>query len=62
MSRDFSNGCAFLYLVGWLIMIICWINNIIDLIYCDFEAPFNEEVIHAIGIVVPPASLITCWF
>lgn len=29
---------------------------------CDFEAPFKCEVSHAIGVFMPPASIITVWF
>ena len=29
---------------------------------CNFEAPYKCEVIHGIGVVLPPTSLITMWF
>ena len=62
MSRDVGDGCAFFSVTIWLAIIICWINNLIDLFNCDFEGPFKEEVVHLIGVFIPPASVITCWF
>ncbi len=29
---------------------------------CDFESNYKCEAIHAIGVIVPPASLVTVWF
>ena len=29
---------------------------------CDFEANYKCEAIHGVGVIVPPASLITMWF
>lgn len=37
-----------------------WVQNLIKLTDCDFEAPFKAEVIHAIG-VIPPVGAITGW-
>ena len=40
---------------------VCWIVNIIQLISCDFEPSYKEEVIKAIGLIGPAAG-ITVWF
>jgi len=40
---------------------VCWIVNIIQLINCDFEPSYKEEVIKAIGLIGPTAG-ITVWF
>ena len=45
----------------WLFFAVCWIVNLVKLLRCDFDAPYREEIIHAIGLVVAPASIITCW-
>ena len=29
---------------------------------CDFEPNYKCEVIHGIGVLIPPASLFTVWF
>jgi Tfp pilus assembly protein PilV len=37
-----------------------WVKNIIKLSNCDFEAPYQSEVIHGIGIV-PIIGAVTGW-
>lgn len=46
----------------YLYMFIAWLANLIQLIGCDWASPYKEEVIHAIGLFIFPASMITCWF
>ena len=46
----------------WLSVIICWIINVVKFIQCDFASPYKEEIIHLIGILIPPSSVITVWF
>ena len=29
---------------------------------CDFESNYKCEAIHGIGVIIPPASIITVWF
>lgn len=67
MSRE-NKGCLMAILGGNLFilllhiaMIITWIINLIQLLRCDFQEPWREEIIHAIGLI-PYASLITVWF
>ncbi len=60
--NETSDGCAFLSLIIWAIMIITWIINLVKLFNCDFDTPFKEEIIHLIGVFIFPASIITCWF
>ena len=45
-----------------IISIAPYIWNGVKFASCDFEAGWKCEVIHGIGVVVPPASLITVWF
>jgi len=45
----------------WLFNIISYIVNVVKLIDCDFESPYKEEFIHAIGLI-PGLSMFTCWF
>lgn len=65
MNIKFKNGapigCRGIVFFIWLFIITCWIFNFIKLLNCDFETPFKEEVIHLIGVFIPPASIITCW-
>jgi hypothetical protein len=45
-----------------LIWAISWAANFVKLINCDFEGPWKEEIVHAIGVVIPVASLVTVWY
>jgi len=36
--------------------------NAYKFIQCDFESDYTCEVMHGIGVFVPPASFITVWF
>jgi galactitol-specific phosphotransferase system IIC component len=36
-----------------------WVNNIVELTKCDFEAPYKAEVIRVIGITIPPVGCVT---
>ena len=39
-----------------------WCFNVAKLLDCDFETDYRCEVMHTIGVVLPPLSLITVWF
>lgn len=39
-----------------------WIWNAAKFTGCDFESNYKCEVIHGIGVFIPPASFITVWF
>jgi len=28
---------------------------------CDFESSYKCEIIHGVGLIIPPAALITVW-
>lgn len=45
----------------WLYMGGAWIVNLVKLLSCDFDAPYKEEFVHAIGMI-PGVSMVTCWF
>ncbi len=45
-----------------LMLLIFWLWNIVKFASCDFESNYRCEVIHGVGIVVPPTSIITVWF
>lgn len=48
-----------LAVIGFLVP---WIWNATKLASCDFEANYKCESIHGVGLLVPPAALITVWF
>lgn len=39
-----------------------YITNLVKLFKCDFESPWKDEVIHLLGVLIPPVSYITAWF
>lgn len=39
-----------------------WIVNAWKLSDCDFESNYRCEIIHGVGRVVPPLSIVTVWF
>lgn len=42
-----------------LAIMVSWVGNIVSLCRCDFEPPYKAEALKALGIVVPPASVVT---
>ncbi len=40
----------------------CWVMNVVKLTNCDFESDYKCEVIHGVGLIGAPVSLITVWF
>ncbi len=51
---------------GYLIFVVfaigCWIVNLIQFFNCDFNPVGKEEILHGIGIFIPPFSVISVWF
>ena len=41
---------------------LSWLVNLYRLTSCDFDMPLRCEVIHATGVVLPPAAVVTVWF
>lgn len=52
---------ALIIVIMWLFLTVSWIKNIYELTECDFESPYKCEVIHGIGIPIPPVSWISAW-
>lgn len=40
---------------------VSWLVNAYKFASCDFESPFKCEVVHGIGVFVPPSAIITVW-
>ena len=45
-----------------ILFTVMYVFNIVKFVQCDFETDYKCEVIHAVGVFVPPAALITVWF
>jgi hypothetical protein len=50
-------------LIVWVLIIACWVGNIVRLVQCDWDTSgsWKGEIVHGIGLVCPPASLGTVW-
>lgn len=59
-----NSGCATILSIVffWLLPIILWIVNLIQFFDCDFCAPYKDEAIHLVGILIPYAAYITVWY
>lgn len=55
------GGAAFAILI-WLYIGISWIVNAFAFFNCDFESSYKDEIIHGVGLFIPPLSGITVWF
>jgi len=52
-----------LLVVLWIsFSISTWIWNATKLASCDFDAPYRCELIHGVGLVLPPLAIVTAWF
>lgn len=60
--KNYSLGLLVFYILLWVYGIGSWIINLVKLFQCDFEASYKEEIIHLIGVIIAPSSMITVWF
>lgn len=61
MLNDSNDGPGCIISI-YIFFGICYIINLVKLIQCDFDAPWKEEIIHAIGTILPLAAPVTMWF
>lgn len=63
MARLTTLGKVLFYqLFIWIFFIVCWVWNLIKFIKCDFAPIDKHEIIHGLGVFLPPSSVITVWF
>ena len=62
MEKIITGIALFLPVAFGILFTVMYVFNIVKFVQCDFETDYKCEVIHAVGIFVPPASLITVWF
>jgi len=60
MKADIMKIILILACISWLP--ISWCTNVYKFGTSDFEAPYAREIVHGIGVVVPPFSVVSCWF
>ena len=61
-TGDTPRGCSLITSLFMLTYAITWLTNLVQLFNCDFEGPFKEEVVHAVGVFVPLTSFITVFY
>ncbi|MCK5128151.1 MAG: hypothetical protein KAR42_17985 [candidate division Zixibacteria bacterium] len=49
-------------LIIFVLAVIPYIWNIVKFTSCDFESNYKCEIIHGVGIIIPPAAYIGVWF
>lgn len=59
--RKANAFVGFVVVLVWILGFLGWCLNIVKLSHCDFEKPFNAEVIRIVGIPVAPAGAIVGW-
>ena len=42
--------------------IVIYIWNSVKFLNCDFESDYKCEIVHGIGVIVPPLSVVSVWF
>lgn len=44
-------------------VVLCapWVINAVKFLDCDFKPDYKCEVVHGIGVVIPPMSYLTVW-
>jgi hypothetical protein len=45
-----------LMFVIWFLLAIGWVTNIVRLCCSNFDAPYKNEAIRIVGIIVPPVG------
>lgn len=59
---DRHDATLILYLTFWVYFFIAWVWNLVKLFQCDFDPIGKEEILHLVGVVAAPLSMITVWF
>lgn len=60
-----QSGYTLIELIGVIViplLLVFWLWNFVKFTSCDFEPNYRCEVIHGVGIIVPPTAMVTVWF
>lgn len=56
-----QKGNVAIVLVLGVVLCAPWVINAVKLLDCDFKPDYKCEVVHGIGVVIPPMSYLTVW-
>jgi hypothetical protein len=59
LFREISSSLIFMSIAFTLLL--AWPLNAFRFARCDFEPSYKGEVVHGIGIIIPPVALISAW-
>jgi hypothetical protein len=48
-------------LIIFIVFVAIWITNLLKFLDCDFESNYKCEVVHGVGVFIPPVSVFTAW-
>jgi len=51
----------FMWIAVVILVVGCWVGNVIKLSDCDFASPYKCEIIHGVGLL-GPVAVVTVWF
>lgn len=60
-----ERGFTIYYMVIVMVLLVAIVPfgwNAVKFASCDFRSDYKCEVIHGIGVIMPPASIVTVWF
>lgn len=55
---------VFVPIILFVFMGGCWLTNAYRMFQCDFDSnkSWKGEIVHGVGVFVPPLSVVTVWF
>lgn len=52
---------ALMSITFYIYFAITYIINLVQFFKCDFASPYKDEIIHGIGVFIPPLNCVTVW-
>jgi hypothetical protein len=58
LTEKLSIGGILIVIIVSICSLFSYINNIVKLTRCDFEAPYKAEICRGLGVIIPPVGVI----
>ncbi len=62
LKRAGNTLALILGIAATTLVMLIWPANLYRLTQCDFEENYKCEVLHSLGVIIPPTAIITVWF